>query len=308
MTEFTIMDAIDLEEEEPPLAKTTTDRIGKYAGLGAVDRLFGGRDRTCDVLLSHRVPDTRVKEKRLIQCLFQALMRWRIGSETTWIPIEGNMHELVALGVGHLEKVEPNQTVNPSKNYPVYLCEPMAVLYLCSVFGKHFLTQETWIIEAFCNARNASARGTIFEEAVLLVLLRNFGGKSCALSNVFHTNEPWGSRKVTLVALRRTVDGVMQHCPVSWTAGSSDRLGLKAGSPEHVLEFMNNPNGKCFLLPDNHMGPDLLFFLQDVETEELILVGMQGKLVRRPLDVSRWLKALESVTPQFFYTIKVCIT
>ena len=191
-------------------------------------------------------------------------MRWRIGSETTWIPIEGNMHELVALGVGHLEKVGPNRTVNPSKNYPVYLCEPIAVLYLCSVFGKHFLTEETWITEAFCNARNASARGTIFEEAALLVLLRNFGGKSCALSNVFHTNEPWGSRKVTLVALRRTVDGVMQHCPVSWTAGSSDRLGLKAGSPEHVLEFLNNPNGKCFLFPDNHMGPDLLFFLQDV--------------------------------------------
>ncbi|KAF8351495.1 hypothetical protein F5887DRAFT_211424 [Amanita rubescens] len=285
MTQFTITDAIDLEEEEPPLTDTTIDKIKGYGQLGAVDRLF------------------KDGNQGLIQCLFQALMRWRIGSEPTWIPIEGDMHELVALGIGHLEKVGSYRTLDPNTNYPVYLCEPLAVLNLCSGFNKHLLTQETWITEAFRTARNTSARGTIFEEAVLLVLLRSFGGKSCALSDVFHTNQPWGSRKVTLVALKRTTEGSMQCCPVSWTTGSSDRLGFKAASPEHVLEFMNNPNGKCFVFPDEHMGPDLSFFFQDVETKELILVGLQGKLVLKPLNVSGWLMALKSITPQFFYTI-----
>jgi len=51
------------------------------------------------------------------------------------------------------------------------------------------------------------------------------------------------------------------------------------------------------------MGPDLLFFLQDVETKELILGGLQAKLVAPHLDVSGWQKALNSVTPDFFYTI-----
>ena len=73
--------------------------------------------------------------------------------------------------------------------------------------------------------------------------------------------QPWGSRKVNLVSLKRTVDGSMQYCPVSWTFGSSDRLGYKAALPKNVLAFMNNPNGRCFIFPDNHMGPDLLFFL-----------------------------------------------
>ena len=312
MTQFTITDAIDLEEEEPPLTDATIDKVKGYGrlgavDLGAVDRLFKDGSRTCHVLLSHRVPDSRFIGEGLIQCLFQALMKWRIESKLTWVPIEGDVHELVALGVGHLEKVGPHRTLDPDKNYPVYLCEPLAVLYLCSGFDKHFLTQETWIIEAFRTARNASARETIFEEAVLLVLLRNFGGKSCALSDVFHINQPWGSRKVTLVALKRTADGSMLCCPVSWTAGSSDRLGLKAASPKHVLELMNNPDGKCFIFPDEHMGPDLSFFFQDVETKELILVGLQGKLVLKPLNVSGWLMALKSVTPQFFYTINVCI-
>ena len=306
MTQFTITDAIDVEEEEPELTDVTFDKIKGYVGFGPIGRLFEKGSRTYNVLLSHRVPDTRFIGE-LIQCLFDALMRWRIGSETTFIPIEGNMHELVALGVGHLEKAEPHRTLDPTKNYPVYLCEPLVVLFLSSSFNKRFLTQETWIIDAFRTARNASSRGFVFEEAVLLVLLQKFGGKSCALSDAFHCNQPWGSRKVTLVSLKRTLDGSVQCCPVSWTSGSSDRLGLKAALPKNVLAFMNNPDGKCFVFPDNHMGPDLLFFLQDVETKELILGGLQCKLVSPHLDVSGWREALKSVTPDFFYTINVCI-
>jgi hypothetical protein len=141
---------------------------------------------------------------------------------------------------------------------------------------------------------------------VLLVLLQAFGGNICALSDIFHCNQPWGSRKVTLVSLKRTVNGLMQCCPVSWTSGSSDRLGFKATSPTDVLNFLNNPDGKCFIFPDNHMGPDLLCFVQDEETKELILVALQAK-ISQSLNLRAWRSALDSITPQFFYMSNVCI-
>jgi hypothetical protein len=221
--------------------------------------------------------------------------------------MEGNMHEIVALGIGHLVKVGPYQTLDPTKHYPVYLCEPLVVLYLSSVLNKHlFTTKEKWIADAFRTVGNSSSLGFIFEEAALMVLLQGFGGKPRALSDIFHCNQPWGLRKVTLVSLKRTVDGSMQCCPVSWTSGSSDRLGLKATSPTDVLNFLNNPNGKCFIFPDVHMGPDLLFFLQDEVTKELILVALQAKITPS-LDAHAWRAALDPITPEFFYTCNVCI-
>lgn len=243
----------------------------------------------------------------MIQCLLDALMRWRIGSQVTSIPIEGDMHETVALGIGHLEKIGPTQTLDPKKDYPVYLCEPLMVLYLSSVFEKHSWTRrQAWIANAFRTAPNNSSLGYVFEEATLLVLLQMFGGEPRALSDVFHCNQPWGSRKVTLVSLKGRADGAMQTCPVSWTSGSSDRLGFKAMSPTDVLKFLNNPDGKAFLFPDNHMGPDLLCFLQDEESKELILLALQAKIVES-LDARTWRSALNSVKLQFFYTVNVCI-
>jgi hypothetical protein len=118
----------------------------------------------------------------------------------------------------------------------------------------------------------------MFEEAVLMIILQMFGGEPRALSDAFHTDQPWGSRKVVLVSLKRRADGEMYSCPVSWTSGSSDRLGFKATSPTQVIEFLNNPDGKCFLFPDTHMGPDLSWFFQDWETKELIFANGQGKL------------------------------
>jgi hypothetical protein len=234
-------------------------------------------------------------------------MRWRIGSQTISLPIEGDKNELVASSVGHLEDLGLAQRLDPEINFPVYLCEPLVVLYLSSVFGRYSSRKQAWIANTFRTAGNASLLGFTVEEATLLVLLQMFGGKPCALSDVFHCTQTWGSRKVTLVSLKRGVDGVMQSCPVSWTSGSSDRLGYRATSPADVLKFSNNPNGTCFLFPDNHMGPDLLCFFQDEETKELILVGLQTQ-TSVSLDAQAWSSASDSVMPQFFYTTDVRIT
>lgn len=151
--------------------------------------------------------------------------------------------------------------------------ETLVVLYLNSVFDKHLGTgKETWIADAFRTARNSSSLGFIFEETVLLVLLQGSGHNICVLSDIFHSNQPLDSRKVTLVSLKRIVNGLIQCCPVSWTSGSPDRLVFKASYPTDFLNFLNNPDGKCFIFPDIHMGPDPLSFFQDKETKELILV------------------------------------
>jgi len=52
------------------------------------------------------------------------------------------------------------------------------------------------------------------------------------------------------------------------------------------------------------MGPDLSCFLQDVETKELILLVLHSKL-SETLKADIFLRALDSVNPRFFYTVKV---
>jgi len=186
---FTITDAIDLEEAELPLTAETRNRLRHYAPVGCVEGLFTDAKEL--------IPDG----KDLIKFLFHAVIWRKIRSQATLLPIEGNMHETLVLGIGHLEKVEPDQSLEPAINYPVSLCEPLVVLYLSSLLEKQSLTtNQVWITHAFRTARRSSLLGFTFEEAVLLVLLQTFGGKSSALSYTFHCYQPWGSKKVTLVA------------------------------------------------------------------------------------------------------------
>ena len=131
------------------------------------------------------------------------------------------------------------------------------VLSLRSLFEQQrWTTNQTWMIESFRNARNSSL-GFLFEEAALLVLVEIFGGKFNALGNAFHCSGLLGSRRVTLVSLKRGVDGSMRSSPVSWNAGSSDRFVFKARSPSDVLAFLDDPDGKAFLFPDTLMGFDV---------------------------------------------------
>jgi hypothetical protein len=156
-------------------------------------------------------------------------------------------------------------------------------------------------------APNSSSRGFIFEVGPFLVLMDIFGGKFSPLADAFHCSSSLGSRKATLVSLKRGTDDVLQSYPVSWSTGNSDRLGFKAKSPVDVLTFLDNPDGMAFLFPDTHMGLDLLCFLQDEETKELIVLALQAKISPQ-LNPRTWDSALNSVTPQFFYTMVVGIT
>ena len=240
--------------------------------------------------------------ENLIKYLFQLLQRWRMASQPTTLPVEHHVHETVALGVGSLDKMDLTHRLDPGINLPVYLSEPLVVLHLSTAFETYQQTRkQEWIADSFRIVRSSAALGEIFEEATAMVLLEIFGGEPRALSDAFHCDHPWGSRKVTLVALTRTADDGVQCSPVSWTSGGSDRLGYKATSPADVLEFVKNSNGKAFLFPDSHMGPDVMCFLRDEASKELILVGLQAKS-GVSINAQTWMSALDSVMPQFFYS------
>jgi hypothetical protein len=242
----------------------------------------------------------------LIENLVDAHMRWTLGSELTSIPIERNMHEMIALGVGFLDKMA-TQKFDPDVNYPVYLSEPLVVLSLSSLFEKqHWTSKKAWMARLFRNALNTPSLGYMLEPALLLVLMDIFGRKSSPLADAFHCSQSLGLRSVNLVSLKRIGGGEMERSRVSWNAGSSDRLGFKAELPNKVLKFLDNPDGKVFLFPDNCMGPDLLAFVEDVETKELLLLLVQSKLAPQVTDKT-WQTALNSVTPNLFYTVVVDI-
>ena len=306
LTGFRVTDASDLEEEEPPLTKDILECIENYYGpVGDEDCLFEKSSSRCNVLLCFDVFISILLGQDL-SYIFDALMRWRIGSQPTAIRIEGDKHQMIASGIGHLKMIKPDQLLDTKDNYFAYLCEPLAVLYLSSTFARRRETTNlSWLSDATFTARNNSSLGFMFEEAVLMIILEMFGGEPRALSDAFHTDQPWGERRVVLVSLKRGADGEMYSCPVSWTSGSSDRLGIKATSPTQVIEFFNNPDGKCFLFPDVHMGPDLSWFFQDWETKELISANGQGKL-KETLTPAIHQRVLQTVDPNFFYTVKVC--
>lgn len=98
----------------------------------------------------------------------------------------------------------------------------------------------------------------------------------------------------------------MQCCPVSWNEGISNRIGFKAHSPTDVLKIFQDPDGKAFLFPDNHMGPDLMCFVLDQQTKELILLTLQSKMAAS-LNAPTWSNAVNSITPKFFYTWYVLV-
>jgi len=217
------------------------------------------------------------------------------------------MHDIIGFGVGHLAKITPDETFNADSNHPVYIDEPLIILYLRCLFERwQWTSRTTWVTNLLSSALEKSAIGYIFEELVLMVLVEKFGEKFTALNDVFEfpNSSTVGSRKVRLVSLRRDTHGVMRYSPVSWKAGSSDRIGFKAVTPADVLKFFRDPCGKTALFPDVNCGPDVMIIVQEEETNELIGVSCQMKTSPK-LKLETWKKALDSLTPDHFYTVMV---
>ncbi|KAF8529243.1 hypothetical protein BU17DRAFT_10753, partial [Hysterangium stoloniferum] len=182
-------------------------------------------------------------------------------------------------GVGFLDTMSIPWEFNSNMNYPIYISEPLVVLSLSLCFEiQPWTTKKAWMEKSLCTAHNRGILGFVFEEVTLFVLMTIFGGRFAALKDAFHCSESLGLRRVTLVSLKRGVDedDILQSCLVSWNSGSSDRFSFKAGSPDDVFAFLQDLDGKAFLFPDTHMGPNLLCFLQDEETMELISLVLQA--------------------------------
>ena len=297
-----------MEEEEQHISHALQVKIDAFGDLSLLKRLF--HERYSKYFVSDQVDclTAHFSDEELVQCLVDVLIRWRIGSQPSFIPVEKEMRHLIALGVGHLATIVPTNKFGPDTNYPVYICEPMIVLSLSSLFEEHsWTTRKTWITNSIRTAHNQSSLGYVLEDLTLLVLMEKFGGKFTPLRDVFHFSKSssLGSRMVTLVSLKRSANDVIRSCSVSWKTGSSDCFGFRAESPTDVLKYLKDPKGKAFLFPDNHMGPDLMWFFQDQETGELIVAFAQAK-VSKKLVSGVWIQAVNSVTPEFFYTVVVC--
>ena len=306
VTGFAPTDAKDLEEVEPFISHVLIGKIGSYGRITSAKCLFNQNNGPCYISLLVSGLTLQPIADGLVQQLLDIVMRWTIGNEPT-ICIKDNMHEIIAQGIGFLDEHSCTQVFNPAISYPVYISEPLVILNLMSTFQTYsHVTRKRWLANAFCTARNSSSRGYVLEEVALCVLVDAFGSRVTELGKVFHCDPSLRSRKVSLVSLTPTLDGKLQTFPVSWTSGTSDRFGFKAQSPNELLNFLDNPRGRAFAFPDIHMGPDLLCFLQDEETKELILVALQAKVSKR-LDTNSWLSALSSVNPKLFYSAVVCI-
>jgi hypothetical protein len=245
---------------------------------------------------------------KLIQVLRDAVMQWVIGSRPSYvIVIQDHMRSLVEHGIGYIKDVvTDHETFDAYDKYPVYIDEPLMVLSLMTLFEERDSTnRKTWLRHSLCSSRTKCSTGFIYEELAMMVFMEQYGGKFTALGDVFnfHAQTPLTSTEVRLVSLTRT-DHRMSISEVSWTSGSSDCFGFKAQSVEDVLAFFVDPKGKCFLFPHNYMGPDVICFLQEKETSELIILLLQAR-ARPKLDSKAWLKAVETVTPEFFYTMIV---
>ena len=308
MTGFTITDAIELEANEPSITPSLAVKIKEYRPLIASNRLFNTElpDSQCNISFTDSLTTCSIEEE-LIGCLVDVHMRWTLGSDLTFFSVDRNMHDMIELGVGFLIDMPGTHPFRLDATHPVYISEPLVVLSLSSLFEKRgWTSRKEWMIRSLRTAPNASSQGFAFENVLPLVLMECFGGKFSPLADAFRCSEKLGSRKFTLVSLKRVASGEMQCCPVSWNAGSSDRLGLRARNPKDVLKYLDNPDGKAFLFPDNHMGANLLCLLQDEETGELVLVALQSKLTP-DLNATNWRAALDSVTPELFYTMVVGI-
>jgi hypothetical protein len=301
---FEITDATELEDKEDPIPERLMVKMKQYGRLCDIAHIFDKIDDQCRFCLLF-VIDCLTRNplaNELVQVLFNVVTRWMMGSQPTAIVLENGTSRLISLGIAHIRGKFTYGIENP-----VFIDEPLVVLSLSSLFqSRPSTTRKTWMMNSLSTARNAQSLGSIFEEFVMLLLLEKFGGRYTALGEVFDcTDSTLLSRKVTLVSLRKTADGVMETCRVAWNACGSDRFGYKANSPADVVEFLNDPKGIPFLFPDTHMGPDTICFFKAEEKKELIVGLFQEKLRGQSLDVATWIKAIDSVTPDLFYTVMV---
>jgi len=193
LTGFKIADAIELEDGEPPISPDLLSKIELYRPLTELDRLFNEStlpNSQCNISFTDSWTDRVLIGEELIQCLVDALMRWTLGSELTSIPIECDMHDIIALGVGFLDKMASTRKFDPNATHLVYISEPLVVLSLSSLFEQHsWTTRKAWMVRSFRIAPNKSSLGFAFEGGPLCVLMEIFGGKFSPLADAFHCSE-----------------------------------------------------------------------------------------------------------------------
>ena len=92
----------------------TLDEILRCGQISKGHRFFEKSDGMCNAYCSLIVLNLNLLVA-LERYIFDALMRWIIGSQSTPIRINGDMHQTITAGIGHLHKADTGQTVSTTR-------------------------------------------------------------------------------------------------------------------------------------------------------------------------------------------------
>ncbi|KAF8512021.1 hypothetical protein BU17DRAFT_96670 [Hysterangium stoloniferum] len=93
---------------ETPISPELSVLISNHQPINELDRIFNEKNR-----------------EELIQCLVEILRQWTLGSEPTAITNKNHMHDMIAWGLGVLDKTMNPWKFKTYKNYPVSISEPL---------------------------------------------------------------------------------------------------------------------------------------------------------------------------------------
>ena len=123
-------------------------------------------------------------------------------------------------------------------------------------------------------------------QAYLIIYLRKVFEKATRLHDIFTFRSDFANRKdlegkFELVVVSTTAGTNEQTWKVSLvtpSSGPSSNVGLKAKDDDSVVGWISkNEEYYAFCFPTESAGPDVLFFLRNEATEQLLLVAMQAK-------------------------------
>ena len=91
--------------------------IESYRPVTLLDHLFKGTGSKCTISLLMHGSIAYLIDVKLIQVLVDVLMQWTLGSQVMDIPINGHLHEAIALDVGFIDKEPQNFDLNNNSAY-----------------------------------------------------------------------------------------------------------------------------------------------------------------------------------------------
>lgn len=220
------------------------------------------------------------------------------------------------LGLGQVLAERTNVHATPAANAHVVVNEPLVLAHLVNILDNDTNKGIRCHLREVLQDTYGPQRGKGFEYAMVYAMCQVYGVEGGApLSPLFEfhgVDEPpkWASEdKWELVTVERIEDTqnpgktVLHVTKVLFpgVAGFAFTADEHSGQRES-LRWFTTPDGRPFLCPDKWFGPDVMFALRKVGTDQLLLVCIQCKHKQNILP-SQTMAALATTTPDCFFMV-----